>query len=210
MVHKRVSLGGVLITAALAMAGCPARDGAGGSVTLDGARKAAVDAGPSPATCPIPFDVPAALPGDQAVEPGTVEVETSTTTTPAADPLAAQRNQGMSALDAVAGVSIACGYDVDGRTVDTWLVATAGPGAVNLMAPRIASAAGLDMTQLREFLARPPEPGEVTVTPGGDVAVARIRVEGDGDASLLVDPDGVVTGDALREMAKTLATQIDL
>lgn len=44
--------------------------------------------------------------------------------------------------------------------------------------------------------------------PDGDVAVARVDVEGDGDATLLVNPDDIVTGDALSRTTKTLLGQI--
>jgi hypothetical protein len=68
----------------------------------------------------------------------------------------------------------------------------------------------MSIPQLTDFLAHPPAPGKVKLTPGGDVAVAHVRVKGDGDASLLVDPDGVVTGDALSKTAKTLLGQIHI
>jgi hypothetical protein len=208
MIDKRAKVGGVLIACALAVTACSSEDG--GGITVEKAREAAVGAGSSPTSCPIPFDVSAALPGSPKVRPGEVEVQTSKTTTPAADPLAAQRDEGMSPLDTIAGVSIDCRYDVDGRTVDAWLIATPGSGSINLFAPTIASAGGLDNAQLRDFLDDPPEPGEVKLTPGGEAALARVRIEGDGDASLLVDPDGVVTGDALSKAAKTLLDQIRL
>lgn len=206
VIDKRAAVGAVLI--ACALAGCSSEDG--GGITVENAREAAVDAGSSPSTCPIPFDVSAALPGSPKVRPGEIEVQTSKTTTPAADPLAAQRDEGMSPLDAVAGVSIDCRYEVDGKTIDAWLIAMPGSGSINLFAPTIASAGGLDNAQLRDFLNDAPEPGEVKLTPGGEVALARVRIEGDGDASLLVDPDGVVTGDALSKTAKTLLDQIRL
>jgi hypothetical protein len=203
MIDKRALLGIVLV--ACAVAGCSSEDG---EITVEAVRKAAVDAGSSPDSCPIPFDVSAALPDSPTVRPGEVEVETSKTTTPADDPLVAQRDQGMSPLDAMAGVSIDCRYEIDGKTFDAWLIATPGSGSINMFAPTIASAAGLDTAQLRDFLNAPPDPGEVKLTPGGEVALARVQVEGDGDASLLVDPDGIVTNDALSKTTETLLGQI--
>lgn len=202
MIDRRVALGGVLITCAL-IAGCSSGDE---GITLGDARKAA--AGESPTSCPIPFDVSAALPGSPKAQPGEVEVQTSKTTTPAPDPVAAQRDQGMSALDAAAGVSISCDYDVEGKTVEVWLVVTPGRGAVNMMAPSIMQAAKMDTAQLRDFLTDAPEPGEVKLTPGGDVAVAGVQVQDDGDASLLVNPDGIVTDDVLSTTTETLLSQI--
>jgi hypothetical protein len=210
VIEKHAALGAVLIACTLAMAGCGSDDGATGGITLDGIRKAAVDAGPAPASCPIPFDVSAALPGGRTVQPGKVEVLTSKTTTPAPDLVAAQRDQGMSALDAAAGVSIDCRYQVDGETVEAWLVVTPGPASINLMAPQMARAGQMDIAQVRDFLDHSPEPGAVKLTRGSDIAVARVPVQGDGDASLLVDPDGVVTGDALSKTAQTLLGQIRL
>ncbi|WP_027942605.1 hypothetical protein [Amycolatopsis taiwanensis] len=130
MIGKYAMLGAGLIVGALAVAGCTSGAGATDGIAFDDTRKAAAGAGPSPATCPIPFDVPAALSGSQAVQPGKVEVCTSKTTSPAPDPLVAQRDQGMSALDAAAGVSIDCKYEVDGKTIDVWLVATPGGGLI--------------------------------------------------------------------------------
>lgn len=206
VIGTRAMVGGVLIAGMVAMAACTS--GVDFGISVGGVRTLAVDAGPSPTRCPVPFDVSAALPGGRTALQGTVEVRVSKTTTPAADPLVAQRDQGMSALDAAAGVSIDCQYQVDAKTFDVWFVATPVQGAINLMAPRIDSAAHLDLVQVRDFLVHAPRPGEVELTPGGDIAVARLRVQGDGDASLFVDPDGVVAGDALATTTKTLAEQL--
>lgn len=40
------------------------------------------------------------------------------------------------------------------------------------------------------------------------MAIARVHVQGDGDATLMVDPDGIATGDALTTTTKTLLSQI--
>jgi hypothetical protein len=210
MIDKRGVLGGVVIAGALAMVGCASQEGAGGGITLDGVRKVAVDAGSSPARCPVPFDVSAALPGGPRVEAGEVEVQVSTTATPASDPIAAQVSRGMSAIDAAAGVSINCDYLVDGKTVGTWLVATPGRGSINVMAPVIAHAGELELAKVTDFVTHPPESGEVMLTPGGTVAVATVPVHGAGSATLMVNPDGVVTGDALAKSTKTLLGQIHL
>jgi hypothetical protein len=210
MIDKRVLLGGVLIAGSLVLGGCTSKDGGAGGITLDGVRKVAVDAGSSPASCPIPFDVSAALPGGPRVEPGEVEVQASKTSTPVPDPVAAQVSQGMSAIDAAAGVSINCDYRVDGKTVGTWLVVTPGRGSINVMAPVIARAGELEMAKVTDFVTHPPEPGEVKLTPGGNVAVATVPVQGAGNATLMVDPGGVVTGDALSKSTKTLLGQVHL
>jgi predicted acylesterase/phospholipase RssA len=109
-------------------------------ITIDGVRKAATDAGASPAECPIPIEV-------------------------------------------VAGVSMGSAY---------------------VMAPTI------EMTdaQLENFVTYPPKPGEVTLPAGDDVALGGVRVKGDGEAALLVKPDGIVTGDKLTDTAKTFLGQI--
>ncbi len=207
MIDKRAVLSGVLIAGTLAMAGCGSSDG---SVSLDGVRKTATSAGPSPTTCPIPYDIAAALPDSPQVHQGEVEVKLSKSTTPAPDPLAAQRDQGMSALDATAGVSINCDYEVNGKTIATWLVATPNPGAVNMMAPSITQAAHITLTQLTDFLKNPPDPGEVKLAPNGTVAIAHIPVEGPGDATLMLNPNGLITNEALTKTTKTLLTQIHL
>ena len=209
MIDKHAALGGVVLVGVLALAGCTSTNGGvTDGITYVGVRKAAVEAGPSPTACPIPFDVGAALPGRQ-VTPGDVDVALSKTTTPAPDPLTAQRDQGMSALDAAAGVEIDCSYEVDGKSLDAVLIAMpTGRGSIDLLAPLISRDAHLDVTQLTNFLRQQPTPGDVALTPGGDVAVAHATMRGSGDASLLVDPNGVVTGDALRSAARTLLGQI--
>lgn len=207
MVDKRAMLGGVLVASTLAMTGCGSDTG---EVTLEGVRTAATKAGPSPTTCPIPFDIPAALPGNPAARPGEVEVQVSKSTTPAPDPIAAQRDQGMAAIDAAAGVSINCDYEVDGKTIGTWLVATPTPGSANIMGPSIVQAAKMKLTQLEDFLKNLPDPGEVKLTPGGEIAIARVHVKGDGDATLMVNPDGTVSGDALAKTTEKLLSQIHI
>jgi hypothetical protein len=113
----------------------------------------------------------------------------SAVSTPARDALAAQRDQGMSAIDAAAGVSIDCEYQVDGKTIRAWLFATPGRGAISIMTPTIVSEGGPEFEQLHAFLKDVPGPGEVKPTPGGEVAVARLHVKRDGDATLLVTAD---------------------
>lgn len=208
MAGNRVTLSGFLLAGSLALAACTSGGAATGGITVDGARTAALSAQPALQTCPIPFDVSAALPGGGQVRPGKVEVATSRTSTPAPDPLVAQRDQGMSALDAAAGVSIDCEYEIGDKTLEAWLIATPGHASVNIMAPQIARAGHLAISSLTDFLSHPPAAGAVELTPGGEVAVASVPVQGDGDASLLVDPDGLVTGNALSRTAQTLAGQI--
>lgn len=177
-------------------------------MSIDEVRKTAVDAGEAPISCPIPYDVSKALPGNHDVQPGKVTVEVSKTTTPAADPMSAQVNEGMSAIEATAGVSIDCKYEVGDKSVDVWLFAMPRTGAVGVLGPQLARSAQLDSTQLRDFVVQQPNPGEVKLAPGGTVAVGRLRLQDKAEAAILVDPDGLTTGKELEEATKTLLSQI--
>lgn len=204
MVDKRLAVGGVLFFCVAMVAGCTSGD----AMSIDEVRKTAVDAGEAPISCPIPYDVSKALPGNHDVQPGEVGVEVSKTTTPAADPVSAQVNEGMSVIEASAGVSIDCRYEVGDKSVDVWLFAMPRTGAVSVLAPQLASSAHLDLTGVREFVEQQPNPGEVKLAPGGTVAVGRLRLQDGADAALFVDPDGLTTGKELEEATKTLLNQI--
>jgi hypothetical protein len=204
MVDKRLAVGGVLFFCVTMVAGCTTGD----AMSIDEVRKTAVDAGEAPNSCPIPYDVSKALPGNHDVQPGKVEIEVSKTTTPAADPVSAQANDGMSVIDATAGVSIDCEYKVGDKSVDVWLVALPRTGAVSVLAPQLSRSANLGSTQLQDFVNQPPNAGDVKLAPGDTVAVGRLRLQGKADAALFVNPDGLTTGKDLETATKTLMSQI--
>jgi hypothetical protein len=204
MVDKRLAIGGVLCFCVSMLAGCTSGD----AMSIDEVRKTALDAGETPTSCPIPYDVSKALPSNHDVQPGKITIDVSKTRTPAADPVSAQVNEGMSAIEATAGVSIDCEYKVGDKSFAVWLFAMPRTGAVSVLAPRLARDAELGSAQLRDFIEQQPNPGEVKLAPGGTVAVGRLRLQGKADAAVYVDPDGLTTGKDLEEATKTLLSQI--
>jgi hypothetical protein len=204
MVDQRLAVCGVLFFCVTMVAGCASGD----AMSIDEVRKTAVDAGEAPISCPIPYDVSKALPGNHDVQPGKVEIEVSKTTTPVADQVSAEVDDKMSVIDATAGVSIDCQYKVGDKSVDVWLVATPRTGAVSVLAPQLSRSANMDSTQLQAFVDQQPNVGDVKLAPGDTVAVGRLRLQGKADAALFVDPDGLSTGKDLEEATKTLLSQI--
>jgi hypothetical protein len=203
-VHRILACVAVL-TGVLACGACTSDDEPGNARTVDAVRQAVSEAGPAPEKCPL-VDVPAALraagvDGSARLDSATAEVSQSEE--PADDPLAAQQ-QGTPPLEAAAGANVECHYLVGEDELDVNLMVTRSEGAVNLLAPLIVSESGMAMTELQDFLDELPGPGEVTM-PADTVAVVRPQVDG-GDAALMVVSD--LGGDALREVAGTLATQI--
>jgi hypothetical protein len=207
-VHRVLACVAVL-AGVLACGACTSDDEPENALSVDAVRQAAGDAGTSPENCPLDIDVPAALrsagvDGSARLDSATAEV--SERDEPADDPLAAQQ-QGMAPLDAAAGANIECHYLVGDEELDVQLVVTRSEGAVNMLAPQIVADAGMAMSDLEDFLASPPGPGDVAMA-ADTVAVAAPAVDG-GDAALLVTSAvSDVRGDALRTVAEKIVTQI--
>jgi hypothetical protein len=193
----------IVSAAVLAVAACSSDDPA---ISMDGARAAAQ---PNASACPLHLDPPAALKAagvDTAVVPDSVSVEKSKTDKPADDPIAAQRG-GMSAIDAIAGVYVACDYKAAAGSFDVTVVITPVKGAANVLGPVLVRDAQLSVTAARPLVESPPGAGEVKIV-GGTVAFGGIAVDG-GDGAILVHselPD--VQNDTLATVTKTLAGQL--
>lgn len=203
MIVRRMSVCAAILAGFAAIGGCSSDS----EVSVDAVRQAAD--GAQSATCPVNFDVPAALRSGGVDKPAgldSAKAEVSKTDEPAADPLAAQQ-QGMSPLDAAAGAYIECEYRVGEDALTIRLVATRVKAATAMLAPQIARDAGLTLKDLQGFITSPPGPGEIKVA-GGSVALGGLAVD-DGGATLMVSstvPD--VHDDTLRTVAGTLLSQV--
>jgi hypothetical protein len=193
-----VKISGLVLAAALlpTLAACGADE-----ASVVELRQVAQDARGS-STCPYDLEVPAALDADD-VEPGKVSVEVSKETEPAADPLQAQQD-GMSPLDAAAGTYVACTYATGGRTMKVHVSTAAGDAAPGLLLPLLQREAELSADQVKAFADDLGEPGSAKVAPGGKAALARVPVDGDGSAALMVTGN-VAAGDELVEITDDLA-----
>jgi hypothetical protein len=198
-----------VLAGVLACGACTSDDEPGNALSVDTVREAAGKAGTSPENCPLDVDLPAALRSagvDGSARLDSASAEVSQSDEPADDPLAAQQ-QGTPPLEAAAGALVECHYLVGDEELDVQLVVTRSEGAVNMLAPQIVADAGMAMSDLEDFLASPPGPGEVAM-PADTVAVAVPAVDG-GDAALVVSSAVAdVRGDALRTTADTLLTQL--
>ena len=197
--HLRLLIG----SAALALAACSSDDPA---VSMAGARAAAA---PNPSTCPLHLDPPAALKSagvGTAVVPDSVEVQKAKTDKPAADPISAQQG-GMSALDAIAGVSVSCDYKAAPGSFEVTVMITPVKGAATVLGPVLVHDAHLSITQARPLLESPPGAGEVKIV-GGSVAFGGIAVDG-GDGAILVNSElPGVRDDTLATVTRTLVGQL--
>jgi len=206
-VGKIHSVVGVAAMCVLALGAC-----ASSEVSVDDLRHAAHAAGNA---CPVDFDVPAALRAggvDRPARPDGADVEVSDTETPAPDPTAAQLEQGLTPLEATAGLLIECHYQVDESKLTVRVVATRIPASLNILVPTISRTAKMTSAELSTFVATPPDPGDTRLTPDNEVALNRLRVDGDGDATLMVSADPALpglSGEALRSATAALADQVN-
>lgn len=101
--------------------------------------------------------------------------------------MSAQLDDGMSPLDAAAGVFIECSYAVGDDDLVVTLIATkaGGQAAFNVMLPGLGRAAELDEDALMDHAESGPAVGEVELA-GEDVTVLRLDVSDTGDAALMV------------------------
>ncbi|TDP94893.1 hypothetical protein [Labedaea rhizosphaerae] len=193
----------IVSAAVLVVAACSSDDPA---ISMDGARSATP---PNASTCPLHLDPPAALKAagvGTAVTPDSISVQKSKTGKPADDPIAAQRG-GMSAIDAIAGVYVACDYKAASGSFDVTVVITPVKGAASVLGPVLVRDAGLSLTEARPLLESPPGAGEVRIV-GETVAFGGIAVDG-GDGAILVHselPD--VHDETLANVTKTLTGQL--
>lgn len=184
------------------------------SIAVADIRRIAETAGDSAKTCPLDLNLSEALDGAGAegeITTTRVDVNHSSTEEPAEDPMAAQLEDGLSPLDAAAGVFIECAFTVGDEDLVVTLIATkAGEqAAFNVMLPGLGRAAELDEEALMDYAESGPSVGEVELA-GEDVTVLRMDVTGTGDAALMVAGKAVsgLSDGERRTTTRNLARQV--
>ncbi|MFG7943474.1 hypothetical protein [Streptomyces cacaoi] len=158
-------------------------------------------------SCPVPYDMPAALRAagvDRRPAPGSVSGETA--------------DDSGSPLARVDGALVNCGWTLGERRLRLYTVAVGKGAAVSVLLPQIQHDAGLSMSALRTFADRAgaARAGVPVLTPaggrGGDGVVATVALPSHGsDASALVLSTGTgkpqLSRRQVRDVAQELAEQ---
>ncbi|MEF9883504.1 hypothetical protein [Streptomyces sp. P9-A4] len=187
---------GLLIAAALTTAalvtGCQSDtdtgSGAAAPLSLGGLTGTAdkmPDGGAS--SCPLPYDMAAAAKAaglEGAVGPGPVKADGD----PVATAEGGKRAKPGEPLAENPGVLVSCTFHIGKDDVEVHTVATGKPQALAPLAPVIQRLSGSSVDELVAYLkeAGEAEAGKAVVTGSGKVAAVRLKLDGDGDASLLV------------------------
>ncbi|WP_405680793.1 hypothetical protein OG239_03110 [Streptomyces sp. NBC_00868] len=111
------------------------------------------------------------------------------------------------------GALVICDFLIGQEDVVVHTVATRERQAINPLAPAIQQQAGLDLEALSAYLKQAGEAGagKPVVTASGNVAAVRLKLEGKGDAFLVVavgDRPGAQDSARVSALAKALASQV--
>ncbi|MER6613561.1 hypothetical protein [Streptomyces xantholiticus] len=212
--RHRLLIAGVL-TAAL-VTGCQSgTEGGAAPLSLSGLTETAdgmPDNGAS--TCPLPYDVAAAAKGtglDEAAGPGPVQDDGD----PVATAEGGKRAESGEPLAENPGVLVSCTFHIGKDDVQVHTVATLKPQAIAPLAPVVQSLARASIDDLSRYMKRAGDAkaGDVVVTDSGNVAAVRLKLDGDGDAYLLVGLGDAGSGAPARnqqvaDLAGALAGQV--
>ena len=207
------------LTAATLVTGCQSDAGGTGGgaapLSLSGLTKTAdgmSDVGES--ACPLPYDVAeaaktAGLNGTKAA--GSVEDDTA----PVATAEGGKRARPWEPLAKNPGVLVSCTFHIGEDDVQVHTVATRKPQAIAPLAPMVQTLSGSSVDDLVVYMKRAGDakPGDAVVTDSGNVAAVRLKLDGDGDAYLLVGLGEAGTGSPDRrqqvgDLAGALAGQV--
>ncbi|MFF6996059.1 hypothetical protein ACFY93_14105 [Streptomyces sp. NPDC008313] len=188
MTHTRPRLTiAAALTAAALMTGCQSDSGAAplslNSLTeiADGVPKAGAK------TCPLPYDMTEAAKTaglDAKAGPGPVQDDDA----PVATAEGGKRAKAGEALAVNPGALVSCTFHIGQEDVQVHTVATRERHAVYPLAPVVSSLASTSADDAIRYVekADAAKAGEVVITDTGNVATVRLKLEGDGDAAVLV------------------------
>ncbi|GAA2655982.1 hypothetical protein [Streptomyces vastus] len=206
------------LTAAALMTGCQSDDGDSSSGTaplsLSGLTETAdgiPDDGTS--TCPLPYDMAKAAKVaslDAEAGPGPVQDGDA----PVATAEGGKRAKPGEPLAENPGALVSCTFHIGQESVQVHTLATREPSGIAPLAPVVSSLAAVTADDLTSYVDKvgKAEAGEVVITDSGNVAAVRLKLDGDGDASLLVGAGEAGTASLNRkqvgDLTKALADQV--
>ncbi|MEU9670803.1 hypothetical protein AB0E25_35585 [Streptomyces bobili] len=184
--RPRLLIAAALTTAAL-MAGCRSDSGAA-PLSLN-SLTAIADGVPEDGaeTCPLPYDMTEAAKAaglDARAGPGSVREDDA----PVATAEGGKRAKAGEALAANPGALVSCMFHIGQEDVQVYVVATRERHAIYPLTPVVSSLASVSAADAISYVekAGAAKAGEVVITDSGNVAAVRLKLDGDGDAVLLV------------------------
>ncbi|MFE0701610.1 hypothetical protein [Streptomyces sp. NPDC058872] len=216
MTHGRRRLLIAPALVAVLVTGCQSGPGGGApQLSLSGLTRTA-DGMPEDGadTCPLPYDLTAAAKAaglSGAVGAGPVQDDGD----PVATAGGGKRVEPGEALAENPGALVSCTFHIGGDDVRVHTIATSKPQAIVPLAPVIQRLSGSSLDGLTDYVeeAGAAGTGEVVVSDSGNVAAVRLKLDGEGDAFLLVglgaEGDGSPDGERrLGDLARALADQL--
>ncbi|MBL3670681.1 hypothetical protein JL475_32885 [Streptomyces sp. M2CJ-2] len=202
------------LTAAALVTGCQSNSGMA-PLSLSGLTETAdgmPDDGAS--TCPLPYDMvkaaeSAGLDGKTGLGP--VKKDGGT---PVATAEGGKRAKAGDPLAENPGVLVSCTFHIGQDDVQVHTVATRKPNAIVPLAPVVASLTNSSSDDLVSYVneAAEAKTGEMMVADSGNVAAVRLKLDGDGDAAVLVGAGEAGTTSLSRkqvgDLTEALADQV--
>ncbi|MCX5522484.1 hypothetical protein OG342_06340 [Streptomyces bobili] len=218
MTHTRRRLAiAATLTAAALMTSCQSDSDSGsdaGPLSLSGLTKTA-DSVPEDGadTCPLPYDIAeAAKTADLDTEAGLGPVENRDE--PVATAEGGKRAESGDPLADNPGALISCTFHIGQDDVQVHTIATRKPSAIAPLAPVVPPLTGASVDDAISYVnaTAKAEIGEVAVTESGNLATVRLKLDGDGDAALMIGVgeagSASLTPKQVGALAETLARQV--
>lgn len=212
MTHRRYALTIAAVTAAALLAGC--QSGGATSLSLSGLTRTADGLQPDGAAkCPLRYDIAKAAKAagvDTAAGPGSVTGADG----PVATGEGGKRAKPGDPLAENPGALVSCTFHIGQEDVEVHTIATHKPQASAPLAPVVQHLAGMSTDDLIAYMKKAggAEHGEPVLTGSGNAATVRLKLDGEGDAVLLVGVGeaGRSSLDRARvgDLAKALAGQV--
>lgn len=201
----------VAVTAAAVLAGC--QSGGATPLSLSGLTETADSMDPKGAdACPLSYDIAkaakaAGLEGE--ARPGHADGGDE----PVATAEGGKRARPQEPLAQNPGALVSCDFLIGREDVVVHTVATRDRQAINPLAPVIQQRAGMDLEALTAYLKQAGDvaAGKPVVVASGNLAAVRLKLDGEGDAFLVVavgDSPGAQDGGRVSALAKALAGQV--
>ncbi|MFF3088758.1 hypothetical protein ACFVRB_27475 [Streptomyces nojiriensis] len=213
MIHRRrYGLATTVVTAAALLAAC--QSGGAAPLSLSGLTKTVDGMAPDGTDkCPLSYDIAKAAKTagvDTAAGPGSVTGADG----PAATGEGGKRAEPGEPLAQNPGALVSCTFHIGTEDVEVHTIATRKPQASALLAPVVQRQAGMSTDDLIAYVKKAGEAkaGEPVLTGSGNAATVRLKLDGEGDAALLIGI-GATGGSSLEPtrvgaLAEAFASQV--